>query len=143
MLISALSPPLFKAAYAIIVTFKKINDAISLPYTLYSMRRSTTMRTRTLKEIQRYQRWQRRLKYWFACFAWVPAILTLIISIIDALGYLPSTWGKWIIVVIAFLSFISLWIAIPQKDTTTKTLDNINEGIKRAKKAEAQHDKNL
>jgi len=93
------------------------------------------MRNRTLKEIQRYQRWQRRLKY---CFAWVPAILTLIIAIIDALGYLPSTWGKWIIVVIAFLSFISLWIAIPQKDITTKTLDNMNKGIKRAKKADPQ-----
>ena len=96
------------------------------------------MRNRTLKEIQRYQRWQRKLKYWFAWFAWVPAILTLIIAIIDALGYLPSTWGKWIIVVIAFLSFISLWIAIPQKDITTKILDNMNKGIKRARKADPQ-----
>lgn len=100
------------------------------------------MRNRTLKEIQRYQTWQRRLKYWFVWYAWVPAILTLILAIVDALGYLPPTLGKWIIVIIAFLSFVSLWIAIPQKDITTKTLDTMNKGIKRAKKAEAQHNKN-
>ena len=96
------------------------------------------MKDRTLREIQRYQRWQRRLKYLFAWYGWVPAILTLIVAVIDALGYLPSTWGKWIIVAIALVSFIGLWTAIPQKDTTTKTLDSMNKGIKRAKKAEAQ-----
>src|SRR5260370_17099052 len=108
-------------------------------YTLYSTLWSTTMKNRTLKGIQRYQRWQRRLKYWFAWFVWWAAIFSVIITIIDALGYLPSTWGKWIIVVIAFLSFISLWIAIPQKNITTKTLDNMIKDTKRAKKAEAQH----
>ena len=99
------------------------------------------MRQRTLKEIQRYQRWQRKLKYWLAWYAWIPAILTLIFAIIDAFGCLPPTWGKWITVAIALVSFIGLWIAIPQKDSTTKTLDSMNKGIKRARKAEAQHDK--
>ncbi len=85
------------------------------------------MKGRTLKQIQQYQKRERNLKYYLAWFAWVPVVVTLIVAIIDAVGLLPS-WGKWIVVVGAFLTFVNLWFAIPQKDKGTKMLDSMKKG---------------
>ena len=54
-------------------------------------------------------------------------MLTLIAAIFDAVGLLPP-WGKWIVVAGAFLSFVNLWFAIPQKDKVTKMLDGMTKG---------------
>ena len=83
------------------------------------------MPIRTLKAIQQRQDFQRKLKYWFAWSAWIPATLTLILAIVDALGYLSPTWGKWIVVVIALLSVGILLTAIPEKDQITKQKDRM------------------
>ncbi len=82
-----------------------------------------------LKEIQQHQKRQRSLKYYLAWFAWVPVVLTLIVAIIDVVGLLPS-WGKWIVVAGAFLSFVNLWFVVPQKDKVTKLLDSMKKGGK-------------
>ncbi len=88
-----------------------------------------------MEELARKQhryRIRQRLKQWFAPHAWIPALLVFAFALIDALGYLPSSWSKWITVALAVLTFLTLFIdRKPVKSESERTLDQMQKQMKR------------
>ena len=74
---------------------------------------------------------RQRLKQWFAPHAWIPALLTLIAALLIALGVLPTQWSNWILVVLAALSFWTLFIdRRPSKTESEKLLEGMQKSMK-------------
>ncbi len=74
---------------------------------------------------------RQRLKQWFAPHAWIPALLTLVAALLVALGVLPTQWTNWILVVLAALSFWTLFIdRRPSKSVSERFLESMQKSMK-------------
>ena len=74
---------------------------------------------------------RQRFKQWFAPHAWIPALLTLVAALLVALGVLPTQWTNWILVVLAALSFWTLFIdRRPSKSVSERFLESMQKSMK-------------
>ena len=82
---------------------------------------------------------RQRLKEWFAPHAWIPAFLTFVAALLVALGVLPAQWSNWILVVLAALSFWTLFIdRRPSKTESEKLLEGMQKNMKQHNKSQAR-----
>lgn len=78
---------------------------------------------RSQADMARYQKRQRRIKYWVA---WVPilsAFLTSVYLLLDAIGAVAPPWEKWLAFVLFSLTFFTL--AKPTKDIRDVLFDSM------------------